>query len=75
MRYVGGNFHLRNGTLHKVLIIQLFSNMEKRIKYADNYELWHIESELKKAGYKKNYDCYWCQEYQKGEDIITLERN
>lgn len=48
--------------------------MEKRIKYADNYELWHIESELKKAGYKKNYDCYWCQEYQKGEDIITLER-
>lgn len=48
--------------------------MKTVIKYASNSEMWSLEKELKSKGFKKMSDCFWYQNFRKGDEIITLER-
>ncbi len=48
--------------------------METRITYKTNEEGWKLERDFKEKGYTKTSDCYWYQHFQKGENIVILER-
>ena len=47
----------------------------KTIQYNDNSELWQLERKLKLDGYVKTSECYWYQNYKRGDEVIVLERN
>lgn len=46
----------------------------KTIQYNSNSELWRLEKELKVQGFEKTSDCFWFQNYKKGDQIVILER-
>ena len=46
----------------------------RTIKYVNNEEGWRLEMQLKNEGYVKTSDCFWCQIYKKGDDVVMLER-
>jgi hypothetical protein len=46
----------------------------KTIQYKSNSEMWKLEKELKSQGFVKTSDCFWYQNYKRGNERVTLER-
>lgn len=46
----------------------------KTIQYKSNLEMWKLEKELKSQGFVKTSDCFWYQNYKRGNERVTLER-
>lgn len=46
----------------------------KTIQYSSNLEMWKLDKELKEQGFVKTSDCFWYQNYERGERRVILER-